>query len=122
MNSAIKYGLVLVAGTLLGLGLSQLQQPSDESAVATDPNPDAPLYWVAPMDANYRRDKPGKSPMGMDLVPVYASDNGNNTGVVEISPQVINNLGVRTTRVARETLHEDIRSVGYVQYDQDSLV
>ncbi|MDP5052280.1 MAG: efflux RND transporter periplasmic adaptor subunit, partial [Congregibacter sp.] len=79
-------------------------------------------YWVAPMDANYRRDKPGKSPMGMDLVPVYASDNGNNTGVVEISPQVINNLGVRTTRVARETLHEDIRSVGYVQYDQDSLV
>ncbi|MCP5078844.1 MAG: efflux RND transporter periplasmic adaptor subunit, partial [Psychromonas sp.] len=30
------------------------------------------LYWVAPMDANYRRDKAGKSPMGMDLVPVYA--------------------------------------------------
>ncbi|MDX2320668.1 MAG: efflux RND transporter periplasmic adaptor subunit [Moritella sp.] len=30
------------------------------------------LYWVAPMDANYRRDTPGKSPMGMDLVPVYA--------------------------------------------------
>ena len=29
------------------------------------------LYWVAPMDANYRRDEPGKSPMGMDLVPVY---------------------------------------------------
>jgi Cu(I)/Ag(I) efflux system membrane fusion protein len=28
-------------------------------------------YWVAPMDANYRRDEPGKSPMGMDLVPVY---------------------------------------------------
>lgn len=28
-------------------------------------------YWVAPMDANYRRDKPGQSPMGMDLVPVY---------------------------------------------------
>jgi len=30
------------------------------------------LYWVAPMDPTYRRDKPGKSPMGMDLVPVYA--------------------------------------------------
>lgn len=35
----------------------------------------APLYWVAPMDANYRRDKPGKSPMGMDLVPVYGKKN-----------------------------------------------
>ena len=28
-------------------------------------------FWVAPMDANYRRDEPGKSPMGMDLIPVY---------------------------------------------------
>ena len=32
------------------------------------------LYWVAPMDPNYRRDKPGKSPMGMDLVPVYEEE------------------------------------------------
>jgi RND family efflux transporter MFP subunit len=31
-------------------------------------------YWVAPMDPNYRRDKPGKSPMGMDLVPVYEEE------------------------------------------------
>ena len=32
------------------------------------------LYWVAPMDPAYRRDEPGKSPMGMDLVPVYAEE------------------------------------------------
>ena len=32
------------------------------------------LYWVAPMDPTYRRDEPGKSPMGMDLVPVYADE------------------------------------------------
>ncbi|MEY8205629.1 MAG: heavy metal-binding domain-containing protein, partial [Bermanella sp.] len=31
-----------------------------------------PLYWVAPMDANYRRDEAGLSPMGMALVPVFA--------------------------------------------------
>ena len=29
------------------------------------------LYWGAPMDPAFRRDEPGKSPMGMDLVPVY---------------------------------------------------
>lgn len=28
-------------------------------------------YWVAPMDPTYISDGPGKSPMGMDLVPVY---------------------------------------------------
>ena len=32
------------------------------------------LYWVAPMDPGYRRDEPGKSPMGMDLVPVYEEE------------------------------------------------
>jgi len=32
------------------------------------------LYWVAPMDPDYRRDGPGKSPMGMDLVPVYEEE------------------------------------------------
>ena len=32
------------------------------------------LHWVAPMDPSFRRDEPGKSPMGMDLVPVYAEE------------------------------------------------
>ncbi len=31
-------------------------------------------YWVAPMDPTYIRDKPGKSPMGMDLIPVYEDE------------------------------------------------
>lgn len=36
------------------------------------------LYWVAPMDPNFRRDEPGKSPMGMDLVPFYAEDSSTS--------------------------------------------
>ena len=36
------------------------------------------LYWKGPMDPNFRSDKPGKSPMGMDLVPVYADDSGSS--------------------------------------------
>lgn len=31
-------------------------------------------YWQAPMDPTYIRDEPGKSPMGMDLIPVYEDD------------------------------------------------
>ncbi len=31
-------------------------------------------YWVAPMDPAYIRNEPGKSPMGMDLVPVYEDE------------------------------------------------
>ena len=34
------------------------------------------LYWVAPMNATEIYDKPGKSVMDMDLVPVYADSGG----------------------------------------------
>ena len=77
------------------------------------------LYWVAPMDPNYRRDKPGKSPMGMDLIPVYEGD-GNTTGgpEVKIAPEVVNNLGVRTEPVAKGDLSRTINTVGYLDYDE----
>lgn len=82
-----------------------------------------PIYWVAPMDSNYRRDKPGKSPMGMDLIPVYEDPKSNNdVGTVTISPDVVNNLGVRTTPVTQGRLDLTISTVGYVQYDEDRLV
>ena len=61
-------------------------QENESSAVEKKP-----LYWVAPMNPNYRRDKPGKSPMGMDLIPVYQEDSsGSDTGpgTIKISPVV----------------------------------
>ena len=81
------------------------------------------LYWVAPMDANYRRDKPGKSPMGMELVPVYANASGDSgdsgdSGKVIIAAEVIQNLGVRTATVERSALQRVIDTVGYVEYDE----
>jgi len=84
------------------------------------------LYWVAPMDPNYRRDKPGKSPMGMDLEPVYSDgDNGNDPGetgaVVKISSAVENNLGVRTAKVESGNLWRKINTVGYVGFDESKL-
>jgi len=78
------------------------------------------LYWVAPMDPDYRRDKPGKSPMGMELVPVYA--NGSAPGsTVTIAPEVVQNLGVRTQKAERTHLWRDIDTVGYVDYDESKV-
>ena len=83
-----------------------------------------PLYWVAPMDPNYRRDQPGQSPMGMDLIPVYEEGVGSkdSPGTVQISPEVENNLGVRTARVEIKPLHSRIETVGYVGFNEDELV
>ena len=78
------------------------------------------LYWVAPMDPNYRRDKPGKSPMGMDLVPVYAGDDKGGSSV-SISPSVVQNLGVRTARSELGRLWRGIDTVGYVDFDESKI-
>ncbi len=78
------------------------------------------LYWVAPMDSNYRRDKAGKSPMGMDLIPYYAGeDDGGST--VTISPSVVQNLGVRTAKAELTRLWRGINTVGYVNYDESKV-
>lgn len=79
------------------------------------------LYWAAPMDPNFRRDEPGKSPMGMDLVPVYADEVDTKPGVVRIDPVVVNNLGVRTEAAALSALPRRIDTVGYVSYDEDTV-
>jgi len=83
------------------------------------------LYWVAPMDPNYRRDEPGKSPMGMDLVPVYAEQvsktSKSKTVVVKIDPGVVNNLGVQIDKVKSGSLYRELDTVAYVDYDEDKL-
>ena len=79
------------------------------------------LYWVAPMDPNYKKDKPGKSPMGMDLVPVYKDEQQETGSEVVIAPQVVQNLGVRTATVERSKLWRRVSTVGFVDYDESKL-
>jgi Cu(I)/Ag(I) efflux system membrane fusion protein len=79
------------------------------------------LYWVAPMDPNFRRDEPGKSPMGMDLRPVYADQVDAVPGTVKIDPTVVNNLGVRSAAAEVGPLSRRIETVGYIGYDEDTL-
>jgi len=74
-------------------------------------------YWVAPMDPTYIRNKPGKSPMGMDLVPVY-EDQAASGSVITIDPTTIQNMGVKTTPVKYETLTRTLRTVGIVTYKE----
>jgi Cu(I)/Ag(I) efflux system membrane fusion protein len=114
--------LVLTAAVSHYLTVGQLGAQDDAPVAAAEKKP---LYWVAPMDPDYRRDRPGKSPMGMDLIPVYeqpAQGLEEGTGTVLISPRVVNNLGVRTVSAKRRRLHPQIDSVAYVQYDEDRLV
>ena len=66
------------------------------------------------MDANFQRDEPGKSPMGMDLIPVYANNAAGkeDAGLVRITASVENNLGLRTAVVKSGPLNLEINTVG----------
>lgn len=74
-------------------------------------------YWVATMDPTYIRKEPGKSPMGMDLVPVY-EDEAVSGSVITIDPATQQNMGVRTAHVSLRNLHRTIRTVGVVGYEE----
>jgi Cu(I)/Ag(I) efflux system membrane fusion protein/cobalt-zinc-cadmium efflux system membrane fusion protein len=74
-------------------------------------------YWVAPMDPTYIRDEPGKSPMGMDLVPVY-EDEAPGGAIISIDPVTSQNMGVRTETVTKRDISRSIRTVGLVDYDE----
>jgi Cu(I)/Ag(I) efflux system membrane fusion protein/cobalt-zinc-cadmium efflux system membrane fusion protein len=77
-------------------------------------------HWVAPMDPSYISDAPGKSPMGMDLVPVYADQLGDGASV-SIDPVVVQNMGVRLERVKREPLFRHVRTIGKVDVAEDAV-
>ena len=77
------------------------------------------LYWVAPMDPNFRKDGPGKSPMGMDLVPVYDGDEPTgDPEEIQLSAAEINAIGVRTAVSRIEPVARRIDTVGFVGYDE----
>jgi Cu(I)/Ag(I) efflux system membrane fusion protein len=117
----------LVAGvTLTVLVFTFMLGPNGASSNTKQSAENQPSYWVAPMDPNFKRDKPGLSPMGMDLVPVYESNVNSaeqySPGTIKINPNVVNNLGVRTAKVQRNALDITIKTVGYVQYNEDTLI
>lgn len=79
-------------------------------------------YWWDPMlNPPYISGKPGKSPMGMDLIPVYEDERANSAGAVVIDPAVVQNMGVRAALVIEGPLHKAVRLVGYLDEAQPNI-
>ena len=78
-------------------------------------------YWRAPMDPSYVSDQPGKSPMGMDLVPVY-EDEAPSAGGVRVDPNFVQNFGVRTAVAEKGGVPIEIRTVGVLAHDEKNVV
>jgi membrane fusion protein, copper/silver efflux system len=121
---------VVAGGTALLSGIHTNQNENAIAAVSdlksgmVDPkNGKIIKYWVAPMDPTYIRNEPGKSPMGMDLVPKYEEKNEDSepASTIRVNPTTVQNMGVRLAAVERKPLSKTIRAFGNITYDERRL-
>lgn len=75
------------------------------------------IYWRAPMNPNEVYDAPGKSQMGMDLVPVY-EDEGSASGVVTVDGSVLQSMNVKMEFVKSRDLSSTIYTNGTLVTDE----
>lgn len=121
MNRNLLTTFAVALAVALGIFIGLSMDDAPETTTGGRAGEREVLYWAAPMDPTFRSDKPGKSPMNMDLVPVYADEVGSQPGVVAIDSTIVNNLGVRTARAQQGPLSRHIDTVGYVGYDEDTV-
>lgn len=117
--SRLQFSVVAIAAALVvGGGAFYLGRSSVGAPATTAPGTERKvLYWHDPMVPGQKFDKPGKSPfMDMPLQPVYADEAGDSG--VKVSPQVQQNLGIRTAVVKRVEVASSFDAVGTVQFDE----
>jgi Cu(I)/Ag(I) efflux system membrane fusion protein len=85
------------------------------------------LFYRNPMNPSITSPVPMKDEMGMDYVPVYEGEGGSGSvadegASVSIDPSVVQNMNVQVQAVERKDLTREIRTVGYLDYDQEKMV
>ena len=83
------------------------------------------LFYRNPMNPTVTSPVPMKDEMGMDYVPVYEDEaKGAAAGgpTVTIDPGIVQNMNVLTRVAERGDFAREIRTVGYLEYDQQRMV
>ncbi len=121
MKSILIIGLIIVVA---GIGLFFLLSGEKSGSASTETASNSGkkerkvLYWRAPMNPNEVYDHPGKSQMGMDLVPVY-EDEGGAEGVVKIDPVIAQNMNIKTAVVQKKELSSQVVTNGILTINEE---
>ncbi|MGB0722158.1 MAG: efflux RND transporter periplasmic adaptor subunit [Gammaproteobacteria bacterium] len=116
---------------ICGMDLVLKEIEPEAQSVAMSKGEQAKEHWekhqdptyVCPMHPQIVRNEEGSCPIcGMDLVLTEVSGGDDEHPEITVSAQVINNMGVRTTKVERGRLWKRIDTVGRVLYDEDRVV
>ncbi len=113
---------IALIGVGAGFGLAKLGTPGTAASAGATATPAGRkvLYWYDPMVPAQRYEHPGKSPMGMEMVPRYAEGGvpvGESSGV-SIDPAAQQNLGIRLATVRRGDLASTVDAVGVIDFNQ----
>ena len=110
---------------ICGMNLVPIEGVASSTAAAAGSQPAGERkikYWQAPMDPTYVRDEPGKSPMGMDLIPVYEEEAAElPAGAIRIDPVFVQNIGVQSEAIQRTDIPFTIRAVANLTYDDGQI-
>ncbi|HIQ47015.1 MAG TPA: efflux RND transporter periplasmic adaptor subunit [Sulfurovum sp.] len=119
-------GITLAVGIGMGYGfslynVSKMNNTANPSSSSQEKK--KILFYRNAMNPVVTSPVPKKDAMGMDYVPVYADGDGVNdkAGTVKIDPTVVQNIGVRTTKVKVEALSKVVRAVGRVDFDEEKM-
>ncbi len=106
---------------ICGMALVPVKDTPSSAPAASQKKERKIKYWRAPMDPTYISDKPGKSPMGMDLVPVYEDEAALQSGI-RVDANFLQNFAVRTAVAEKGSIPVDIRTIGVLAYNEKHIV
>ncbi|MDE2496503.1 MAG: efflux RND transporter periplasmic adaptor subunit [Xanthomonadaceae bacterium] len=111
--------LALVVAGAFGYFIAQRSTPAGTQSAVPQSTGRKILYWYDPMVPQQHFDRPGLSPMGMQMVPKYAGRGGaEEQNIVGVSPAEVQNLGMRTAEVTVGRLSDAVHVPGTVAWDQ----
>ena len=100
MNRQVLLIIAIALAVGVGVGYWMAGDRAAMPGKPTQAEPE-PLFYRNPMNPTITSPVPAQDSMGMDYIPVYADDAASGpTGTVSIDPVVVQNIGVRTAKVA----------------------
>jgi len=134
-NPALSAGLWLGLGLTLGIlvfldpfGWHSLDDRlrGDHAAMpgSSVSESDEILFYRNPMDPTITSPEPMQDEMGMDYIPVRASDTRGaiDEATVVIDPVIAQNMNVRTETAEQRDIERRLRSVGTLEFDQERMI
>lgn len=117
MTTAVIFLIFRFSGSHVTANDAQASIEKNKISVQSTDNERKIVYWKAPMDPTEIYEQPGKSKMGMDLVPVYEDELVSGVDI-KIDPVVEQNMGLKTEAVQKGPLNHTIETYGNITFDE----